>query len=209
MSEPDFRFKTAPYPESWPPVTLPADPVDYLLKRCRQERGAVELLERVGHPVDAAYCQRMVTFLWAWWYEHLDEPQPDEPDVSTAAQLRNALKCLTEALKAVAACRKTATGAVADPLTPAAPTVPPTSPAWEEENLEALERLPRRLLRYMREREQADLNELCPDVWEKDWADLGESALTTAMSKANAYLGRHGHNRTLEKVRKEPILRWC
>ncbi len=68
----------------------------------------------------------------------------------------------------------------------------------------------RRLLNYMHGREKADLHVLCPAVWGKDYlTDKGvtEAARETTR-KANKFLQKRQSRWLLEKVRKEPYLRW-
>jgi hypothetical protein len=74
---------------------------------------------------------------------------------------------------------------------------------WDE-----LEPLVKRLIKYMVGRERADLNDLCPEVWFKDFAQVSEPSRETATSKANKFLKKRAHHRSLDKVRGEPILRW-
>jgi hypothetical protein len=79
---------------------------------------------------------------------------------------------------------------------------------WDGEDWDALAPLVRRLLRYMHGRERADLADLCPIVWERDYSAVSEPALYSAMNKANAFLAQR-ERRTLEKVRRESIVRWA
>jgi hypothetical protein len=79
---------------------------------------------------------------------------------------------------------------------------------WEGDDWDAQEPLVRRLLLYMRGREKADLRELCPEVWGKDYADVSAPARETATSKANRFLAKRQARRTLHKVSGEPVLCW-
>jgi hypothetical protein len=79
---------------------------------------------------------------------------------------------------------------------------------WEGDDWDALEPLVRRLLTYMHGREKADLRDLCPVVWGKDYADVSDPARETATSKANRFLSKRGSRRTLHKASGEPILCW-
>jgi hypothetical protein len=80
---------------------------------------------------------------------------------------------------------------------------------WEgDDDWDDLEPQVRRLLRYMQGQEKADLRELCPVVWEKDFADVSKSARETATCKANTFLRKHEASRFLVKIRKEPYLKW-
>jgi len=59
--------------------------------------------------------------------------------------------------------------------------------------------------------EEADLRELCPAVWGKEY--LGENGVTeaareTLTSKANKFLRKRESPRLLRKVRNEPYLHW-
>lgn len=83
--------------------------------------------------------------------------------------------------------------------------------SWEGDDWDALEPQVRQLLLYMQGRKQADLRVLCPEVWGKEYlTDHGvtEAARETATSKANKFLSKRQSRRLLEKVRKEPYLRW-
>jgi hypothetical protein len=85
---------------------------------------------------------------------------------------------------------------------------PPTpwsdSPGWEE-----LQGVPRRLLEYMHDRKETLIDDdLCRHVWHKGSDQVSKSAIGTALSRANAFLGAHGTRRVLSKVRDEPVLRW-
>jgi hypothetical protein len=85
-------------------------------------------------------------------------------------------------------------------------TVPWEGPDWDE-----LEPRVRQLLCHMQDVERADLRELCPKVWGKEYlTDDGvtESARETATSKANRFLRKRGWPRRLAKLRDEPYLRW-
>jgi hypothetical protein len=87
---------------------------------------------------------------------------------------------------------------------------PPNRCPWHGDDWDALEPLVRRLLTYMAELEQAELHELFPAVWGRDYADgTGRSDLSTAQSKANAFLRRRQWHRVLEKPRGQAILRWA
>jgi hypothetical protein len=85
---------------------------------------------------------------------------------------------------------------------------PPPELPWNGPDADVLERTPRLLLRYMESRETADIPEMCLSVWGKDYADLGEQALPTAISKANHFLRKQKHPRLLHKGRGEPLIRW-
>jgi hypothetical protein len=78
----------------------------------------------------------------------------------------------------------------------------------EGDDWDALEPLVRRLIRYMVEREVADLHDLCHEVWAKDQADMRPNALSTTISKANSFLRKREHPRVLKQVRGENRLRW-
>jgi hypothetical protein len=80
--------------------------------------------------------------------------------------------------------------------------------AWEGDDWDALEPMVRRLLMNMVGKDKADLRELCPVVWGKDYADVSESARETATSKANRFLLKRGGPHTLHKVSGEPFLCW-
>jgi len=82
-----------------------------------------------------------------------------------------------------------------------------TVPWEDDDDWETLPRLVRSLLRYMHPRKQARLDDLCRVVWEKDAADVTDSARNSAIHKANAFLAKR-ERRVLEKVRGEPVLRW-
>jgi hypothetical protein len=79
---------------------------------------------------------------------------------------------------------------------------------WEGDDWEALEPQVRQLLTFMHGREDADLGDLCPVVWGKDYADVTEAARETTTSKANNFLNKRESLRMLRKVRGEPRLRW-
>jgi hypothetical protein len=79
---------------------------------------------------------------------------------------------------------------------------------WSGDDWAALDPQTRRLLLYMHPRENADLCDLCPEVWGKDYADVSDAAIQTTTSKANNFLGMRESERRLKKVRKEPYLRW-
>lgn len=77
-----------------------------------------------------------------------------------------------------------------------------TEPEWE-----AVSPMVRRLVKFMCMRQQADLADLCPAVWEKNPADLGASALPNAITKANKFLAKQQWP-MLEKVRGAETVRW-
>jgi hypothetical protein len=81
-------------------------------------------------------------------------------------------------------------------------------PEWEGDDWEELEPLVKRLLLFMHDRAEADLQELCPLVWGEDCADVSESARSTAISKANSFLRKRESNRLLRQVRRGNRLRW-
>lgn len=81
-------------------------------------------------------------------------------------------------------------------------------PPWDGDDWEELEARVRRLLKYMHGRESADLEELCPEVWTKDAADVSDSAVSIAISLANKFLLKRQYPHTLCKVRREPTVRW-
>jgi hypothetical protein len=86
-----------------------------------------------------------------------------------------------------------------------------TADPWEGDDWDALEPQVRQLLRYMRGRDRADLRELCPTVWGKEYlGDNGvtEAARETTTSKANRFLNKREWPRLLAKVLKEPYLVW-
>jgi hypothetical protein len=66
----------------------------------------------------------------------------------------------------------------------------------------------RRLLRYMQDRSRADLRKLCEDVWGKEYAELTDNAISVTISKANQFLRKREHTRTLQRVRNEAAVRW-
>jgi hypothetical protein len=84
-------------------------------------------------------------------------------------------------------------------------TVPPE---WQRDDWEDLEQMVRRLLRYMHNRDSADVNDVCEEVWEKPPADVSRSAINTAVSKANSFLNKREYPRLLSKVRGENVIRW-
>jgi hypothetical protein len=109
-----------------------------------------------------------------------------------------------------------ADGAALDaaPLTAAAAVEPDAQSAavpWEGDDWDDLEPLVKRLLTYMHGRERGVLEDLCRRVWGKDRGDRGvtESALSTALSKANAFLRVRESRRVLEKPRGEAFVRWA
>jgi hypothetical protein len=97
--------------------------------------------------------------------------------------------------------------AAQDQLDGERPSVPPE---WEGDDWEELDPQVRRLLLYMHGREDADLRELCLQVWGKEYLVDGgvtEKARETATSKANC-LRKLESRRVLCKVRRENRLRW-
>jgi hypothetical protein len=78
-------------------------------------------------------------------------------------------------------------------------------PEWSGTAWDSLTPLLKRLLKYMYERQQADITDLETDVWGKD---ISDAALQTALSKANNFLLTIQHPRTLAKVRGEKVVRW-
>jgi hypothetical protein len=68
----------------------------------------------------------------------------------------------------------------------------------------------RRLLRHTHGREQCGLADLAEVVWERPYADVSDSAVHAALSKANHFLNKCGlpNQRLLTKVRGEPVVRW-
>jgi hypothetical protein len=83
----------------------------------------------------------------------------------------------------------------------------PTGP-WEGDDWEALDPQVRRLLNFMHGRDEADLQDVCPVVWGKDYPDVNEAARDTTKSKANNFLRKRESARILSKVRGESRLRW-
>jgi len=88
---------------------------------------------------------------------------------------------------------------------------PELAVSWEGDDWDALEPQVRQLLSYMSALEEADLRELCPAVWGKEY--LGENGVTeaareTLTSKANKFLRKRESPRLLRKVRNEPYLHW-
>ena len=60
----------------------------------------------------------------------------------------------------------------------------------------------------MRDREETDLDGLCKDVWNEEYANVTDSARETAISKANNFLSKRQSRYSLHKVSGEPFLRW-
>jgi hypothetical protein len=79
---------------------------------------------------------------------------------------------------------------------------------WEGDDWEALDPQVRQLLIFMHGREEADLHDLCPAVWGKDYAEVSEAARETTTSKANHFFRKRESNRLLRKVRGETRIRW-
>jgi len=80
---------------------------------------------------------------------------------------------------------------------------------WQGDDWDELDPLVRKLLLYMSEkRDVADLRDLCPRVWGKDYADVSSPARETVTSKANKFLKKRQSKRMIEKVKDEPFLRW-
>ena len=79
---------------------------------------------------------------------------------------------------------------------------------WDDDGLDDLRGLPHRLLKYMRRRQRADLADVCPDVWDRDYADVSPGAINTVVSKANHFLEKQGDTRRLSRPRGEPVLLW-
>jgi hypothetical protein len=111
--------------------------------------------------------------------------------------------------KAAAAARSRPARDGAAPADPELPADGATAGLPEGDDWDMLEPLVRRLLHFMRGRERADLAALCPVVWGRDYADVSGAALSTAVSKANAFLRRRESRRVLEKPRGEACLRWA
>jgi hypothetical protein len=80
--------------------------------------------------------------------------------------------------------------------------------AWHGDDWDALQPQSKRLLEYMHGKERAALYGLCEFVWMKDFAAVGDNALNTALSRANAFLEARGAKRMLHKVRREPFVAW-
>lgn len=79
--------------------------------------------------------------------------------------------------------------------------------SWLGEDWDELAPLIRRLLRYMHGKERANLNHLCPIVWERDYDRVKNSSIHNAIYRANKYLEKR-ERRVIEKIRQEPFLRW-
>jgi hypothetical protein len=79
---------------------------------------------------------------------------------------------------------------------------------WEGDDWDVLEHLPRRLLTYMRDRPRANLTDVSEAVWGKGYSDVGESAVNTAVCKANRFLRKRQSRRALHKRRGEPVIYW-
>jgi hypothetical protein len=82
------------------------------------------------------------------------------------------------------------------------------SPLDGDEGWDDLDAGVRGLLQHMNGREQADLCELCREVWRKEYADVTQGALKTRISKANHFLRKCESKRSLRMVTREMILRW-
>jgi hypothetical protein len=91
------------------------------------------------------------------------------------------------------------------------PATTSTAGRWEGDDWDRLGPKERQLLLYMQDRAEADLHDLCPFVWGKEYLTDGgvsEAARETVTSRANEFLRRRDHGRLLRKVRGEPVIRW-
>jgi hypothetical protein len=77
-----------------------------------------------------------------------------------------------------------------------------SNPAWEDATAQQ-----KRVLQYMHGRDSASVADFVEAVWGGDSAKDG--AVRTALSRANALLLKMGNNRTLTRVRGEPVIRWA
>jgi hypothetical protein len=124
-------------------------------------------------------------------------PAPAFPPYSTPEeqqQLRELRRCLNRALtERLRQLEQDEAGA---------PSVP-----WQGEDWNHLERLPKRLLLYMRGRDRANLDDVFPAVWEREY-EAGKSDVSTVLSKANNFLSKQQWPHTLHKKRGERVIYW-
>ena len=87
--------------------------------------------------------------------------------------------------------------------------VPPAEPEMPWETLGWDDPTPQiaRIIRFMWNRDQASCDALIADVWGND--KIRDNTICAARSRANDYLGKNRHARTLEKVRGNPVVRWA
>jgi len=84
---------------------------------------------------------------------------------------------------------------------------PPAADPWEGEDWDALPRLIKQLLRFMHGRERADLEEVFPVVWEREY-EAGKGDVQAALNKANNFLLKRQSRETLHKRRGEGEIYW-
>ena len=85
-------------------------------------------------------------------------------------------------------------------------TVPGTSP-WEGKDWNALPPKVRGMLRFMHGRDRAELEEVFPVVWEREY-EAGKGDVSAALNKANNFLAKRQSRRTLHKRRGEGEIYW-
>jgi hypothetical protein len=84
---------------------------------------------------------------------------------------------------------------------------PAVPPEWEGPDWNALPPVVSKLLLYMHRRERADLEEVFPAVWEKEY-EAGKGDVQAALHKANNFLVKRQWSRTLHKRRRESEIYW-
>lgn len=144
--------------------------------------------------------ERSLTVLYEFCRRNGIDPTPFGPDAGTFADVNGPriVDRIALALKGEAAKAAEAASQAKEDLLP-----------WDGPEGEQLAPLPRRLLRYMYAHNKADITDLVEAVWGKDPAAVTDNAINQALYKSNAFLGKQGYPRHLERVRGESRIRWA
>lgn len=96
-----------------------------------------------------------------------------------------------------------------DLLTDTLRVIDPEEESWSGDDWDALQPRVKRLLRYMRNRERAEVNEdLCEQVWCKAPEKVTSNAISKTLHDANQFLLKRAERRALRKPRGELFIVW-
>jgi hypothetical protein len=78
---------------------------------------------------------------------------------------------------------------------------------WSGRDWDDLRGIPKKLLEYMHNRRCANLEDVFPVVWEREF-NAGRADITGAIHKANKFLEKRSWHERLKKVRSESKIHW-